>query len=88
MVLDMAGIELRLQKLERVSAQPFTVLGWEVHDATQAARQLASKGIDAVRYDGMPQDEDGIWTAPDRTRVLWFRDPDGNVLSLTERAKG
>ena len=45
---------------------------------------LARRGVEAVRYDGMEQDERGIWTAPGGTRVAWFRDPDGNTLSLSQ----
>jgi hypothetical protein len=26
----------------------------------------------------------GIWTTPDGTKIAWFKDPDGNLLSLTQ----
>ena len=48
------------------------------------AKELAAAGIESKRFDGMAQDEFGIWTAPGGARVLWFADPDGNVLSLTQ----
>jgi hypothetical protein len=63
---------------------PFTVLGWKVLDITTAVRDLAEAGVPFTRYDGMSQDEDGIWTAPSGDRVAWFADPDGNNLSLTQ----
>lgn len=85
-VLDTGGHELRLQKVERVTPQPFTVLGWRVADIEATLRSLGERSIDPVRYDGMEQDALGIWTAPGGARIAWFRDPDGNVLSLTESA--
>ena len=67
----------------RASAHP--VLGWDVADISAAARALRSKGVDLTIYESMGQDPDGVWTAPDgRTRVAWFADPDGNVLSLSQ----
>ena len=47
-------------------------------------RGLTAKGIGFLRYDGMDQDENGIWTTPGGDQVAWFADPDGNVLSLTQ----
>ena len=64
--------------------QPFTVLGWTVADARVSVAALAARGVEPVRYEGMGQDDDGIWSAPGGARVAWFRDPDGNTLSITE----
>src|SRR5580700_1565325 len=61
-----------------------TVLGWRVTDITAAVRGLAAKGVVFLRYEGMDQDSDGVWTAPGGDKVAWFTDPDGNVLSLTQ----
>jgi catechol 2,3-dioxygenase-like lactoylglutathione lyase family enzyme len=60
-------------------------LGWEVRDIVQTVRYLTNKGVEFQRFDGLPQDEAGIWQTPDGSRVAWFRDPDGNTLSLTQR---
>ncbi|HWG63506.1 MAG TPA: hypothetical protein VG253_17570 [Streptosporangiaceae bacterium] len=46
--------------------------------------QLAARGVRFARYEGMGQDERGVWTAPGGAKVAWFLDPDGNNLSLTE----
>jgi catechol 2,3-dioxygenase-like lactoylglutathione lyase family enzyme len=62
--------------------QPFTVLGWEVDDIHAEIRDLAARGVEFVRFEGMQQDEDGVWAAPNGALVAWFRDPDGNTLSL------
>jgi hypothetical protein len=63
---------------------PFTVLGWNVPDIRMVMKGLTSKGITFERYQGMPQDELGVWTTPDGHQVAWFKDPDGNTLSLTQ----
>ena len=75
---------LRIQKVERVHAAPYTALGWGVADLRKAVRDLTSRGVVLERYAGMNQDGDGIWLAPSGARVAWFRDPDGHVLSLTQ----
>ena len=65
-----------------LTAQPFTVLGWEVDDLDQEVDQLVERGVQFLKVPNLPQDERAVWTAPDGTRVAWFKDPDGNTLSL------
>jgi catechol 2,3-dioxygenase-like lactoylglutathione lyase family enzyme len=81
---DANGTELRVTVVEEAAAAPYTVLGWRVDDIDRAIRNLASKGIEFERYDGMEQDEVGVWTAPGGSRIAWFKDPDGNTLSLQQ----
>jgi catechol 2,3-dioxygenase-like lactoylglutathione lyase family enzyme len=83
-VLFAAGVQLRITLVGELRPQPFTVLGWQVADARAAARTLERQEVSVVRYQGMDQDADGIWTTPSGDRVAWFRDPDGNTLSVTE----
>jgi hypothetical protein len=59
------------------------VLGWRVADVNVAAAELIERGVEPLRYENREQDALGIWTSPSGARVLWFADPDGNVLSLT-----
>ncbi len=75
---------LRIQKVEQVHAAPYTALGWTVSDIRRTAQELRAAGVVFQRYDGMNQDADGIWPAPSGALVAWFRDPDGQVLSLTQ----
>ena len=75
---------LRIQKVPELTPVPFTVLGWNVPDIKATVADLSSKGVRFERYDGMLQDEAGIWLAPSGARVCWFKDPDGNTLSLTQ----
>jgi len=88
-VFDVNGTMLRVTAVPEVSRAGYTVLGWRVADIAAAVRGLAGRGVVFLRYDGMDQDGDGVWTAPGGDKVAWFADPDGNVLSLTEfRAEG
>jgi catechol 2,3-dioxygenase-like lactoylglutathione lyase family enzyme len=63
---------------------PFTILGWNVNDIGKAVTALKKKGVAFERYPGMQQDERGVWSAPSGAKVAWFKDPDGNTLSITE----
>ena len=83
-VFDANGTMLRVTAVAEVSRPGYTVLGWRVADITAAARHLAARGVAFIRYDGMDQDGDGVWTTPGGDRVAWFADPDGNILSLTQ----
>ena len=83
-VFDVNGIMLRVTNVPgSLAPQPFTILGWKVPDISASVRHLTAAGVKFERY--MPaQDELGIWTAPGGAKVAWFKDPDGNILSLTE----
>lgn len=83
-VFDANGTPLRATLAGDFQSQPFTVLGWEVANVAAAARRLSGAGVRFERFPGMEQDELGIWSAPGGARVTWFRDPDGNVLSITQ----
>lgn len=83
LVFDANGTMLRLAKVERLSLAPYTVLGWRVPDIAAACARLAAAGVTFERYEGMEQDEAGIWATPGGY-VAWFKDPDGNTLSLTQ----
>jgi catechol 2,3-dioxygenase-like lactoylglutathione lyase family enzyme len=79
------GTRLHIQKVKEFTPQPFTAIGWTVADIAATAAGLAKKGVKFERYKGMEQDAAGTWTTPDRVaKVCWFKDPDGNTLSLTE----
>lgn len=83
-VFDANGTTLRLSRVEELTPQPFAVLGWSVPDIEAAVDALKARGVEFERYRGMEQDERGLWQAPGGPRIAWFRDPDGNTLSLTE----
>lgn len=83
-VLDANGTMLRITAVSEVAKAGYTVLGWRVADITAMVRGLVAKGVTFLRYDGMDQDDDGVWTTPGGDKIAWFTDPDGNILSLTQ----
>lgn len=83
LVLSANGNMLRVVAMPAVIPAPYTVLGWEVGDLRAAANALAARGVVFERYPGLEQDALGIWTAPNGNEVAWFKDPDGNVLSIS-----
>jgi catechol 2,3-dioxygenase-like lactoylglutathione lyase family enzyme len=76
---------IRISVVDKLTPQPFTVLGWDTEDITTTICNLTAIGIKFERYNFIEQDENGIWTAPGGTRVAWFKDPDGNLLSLSDK---
>lgn len=84
-VFDAHGATLRVTSVpEPLQPQPFTILGWKVADIAETVRSLLSAGVTFERYPQIAQDEPGIWTAPGGAKVAWFKDPDGNTLSVTQ----
>jgi catechol 2,3-dioxygenase-like lactoylglutathione lyase family enzyme len=80
-----AGVPLRIQKVADPSPALYTRLGWFVDDIEVTVRGLAERGVTFERYEGLPQDQLGIWSVPGaKAKVAWFKDPDGNTLSVTQ----
>lgn len=84
LVFDANGIRLRAVKLQKFEPVHYTVLGWEVKGIESVVLQLQQKGVKFERYDFMKQDDLGIWATPNGDKVAWFKDPDGNTLSVSE----
>jgi catechol 2,3-dioxygenase-like lactoylglutathione lyase family enzyme len=84
LVFDIDGTMLRIAKVPDFRPAPFTVLGWEVRDIEKSVSDLNARGVSFERFSGMPQSELGIWSAPGGAKVAWFKDPDGNILSLSQ----
>jgi catechol 2,3-dioxygenase-like lactoylglutathione lyase family enzyme len=78
------GAQLRVTRVPKPAAAPYTVLGWRVDDIATAVRELTTAGVRPNRYQGMDQDELGVWMTPAGALVVWFSDPDGNTLSLQQ----
>jgi catechol 2,3-dioxygenase-like lactoylglutathione lyase family enzyme len=74
---------IRITKAETFQPAQGTVLGWEVDDVKAVVLWLSSRGVVTEKYGFVPDQELGIWTAPSEDQVAWFKDPDGNVLSLS-----
>ena len=86
LVFKVGELDLRIQKVEQRSEIGYTVLGWAVRDIRQSVRQLVKAGVVFARFEGLEHDDDAVWTAPGGAKIAWFRDPDGNTLSITEYA--
>jgi catechol 2,3-dioxygenase-like lactoylglutathione lyase family enzyme len=84
LVYDLHGTTLRVQKVREIAPAPYTALGWKVADIAATVAALAARGVRFERYERLEQDAAGVWKTPAGARVAWFKDPDGNLLSLTQ----
>ena len=82
--VDVHGRRLRLSAVPEPAAAPYSVLAWTVDDIESVVDGLVARGVEFARYEGVEQDERGIWTAPGGARIAWFLDPDRNNLSLAQ----
>lgn len=86
LVFDLNGTILRVQIVEKFAPAPFTVLGWRVSDIYSGVKALQKSGVTFQHFPGMEQDELGIWNSPSGAKIAWFKDPDGNTLSLSQHS--
>ncbi len=84
LVLNANGVQVRVTKVPDFQPQPFTALGWAVRDIERDVAALRAADVALLDFAGLAQDGLGIWTSPDGSRVAWFKDQDGNTLSLTQ----
>ena len=75
---------IRIAKTEKFTPAGYTILGWEVAAIEQTVKELSAAGAVFTRYPFLEQDKLGIWKTPSGSKVAWFQDPDGNVLSLSQ----
>lgn len=87
LVFDANGTTLRVSIVPKVATSGYTVLGWQVADIIATTAALAKRGVKLERYRGMQQDARGIWTSPSGAKIAWFKDPDGNTLSVTQERR-
>ncbi|HEV2647372.1 MAG TPA: VOC family protein [Acidobacteriaceae bacterium] len=83
LVFDANGIMLRLAMVQELPPAHGTVLGWQVPEITSVVERLGQAGVRFEVYQGLNQDELGIWSSPSGAKVAWFKDPDGNTLSVS-----
>jgi len=86
LVFESNGAPLRIALAKEVKPAPYTVLGWDVKDLRATVLDLKKSGITCEIFGFFKQDDLGIWTAPGGTQVAWFKDPDGNILSVAQHA--
>ncbi len=81
---DANRTSLRIIIVPELKPQLFTAAGWDVDDISSTAFALSSRGVVFEKYAQLEQDALGIWTSPNGSKVAWFKDPDGNILSISE----
>ncbi len=86
LVFETDGVMLRIARVPEFTPAQHTVLGWESENIAATVDELAAKGVAFNRYPNMGQDERGICTFPNGDKVAWFKDPDGNVLSISQHS--
>jgi hypothetical protein len=84
MVLDANGIMIRVAKVKDFTTAQFTILGWQVTNIEKIVAGLQERGVKFEIFGFFKQHELGIWTAPTGDQVAWFKDPDGNILSVSQ----
>jgi catechol 2,3-dioxygenase-like lactoylglutathione lyase family enzyme len=84
LVVNLSGSMIRISRIPDFTPAKGTVLGWEVKNIEAIADWLTTQGVTLERYPFIQDQERGIWTTPDGSKVAWFKDPDGNILSVSE----
>ena len=84
LVYDVGGADLRVSPVPSTQPSPHTVLGFAVADLSTVMNALSMRGVEWQRFAHFPQDAAGVLVTPDGAKVAWFRDPDGNLLSLVQ----
>jgi len=84
LVMKACETMLRIGKVQDFTPAPYTVLGWEVSNIEEVAKWLQKRGVTLEKFPFVQDKELGIWTTPNGDKVAWFRDPDGNVLSVSQ----
>jgi len=84
LVFDVGGGDLRVSPIPSTAPAEHTVLGFAVSDVDSTIAFLRARGVTVERFEGLPHEANGAVVTPGGNRVAWFRDPDGNILSIVE----
>ena len=84
LVMKAGSTSIRIAKAKDFTPAPYTVMGWEVSEIEAVVRWLTQRGVAFEKYPFVQDRELGIWTTPGGDKVAWFKDPDGNVLSVSQ----
>ena len=86
LAMESNGTAIRIAKVQQFQPAPYTVLGWEVQKIEAVVTELIARSVSFEQYPFIQNKELGIWAAPDGTKVAWFKDPLGNLLSVHEHS--
>ena len=84
LVMSTGGHNIRIVKVPNFTPLQSTVLGWDVADIQAVVIWLKQQGVTCEKYPFVQDQDLGIWSAPGGAKVAWFKDPDGNVLSVSQ----
>ncbi len=84
LVFSANGIMLRIIRAQQFTPVQYTILGWQVKQIAEVVAELQKRGVHFERFGFFEQDDLGIWKAPNGDKVAWFKDPDGNILSVSQ----
>ena len=84
LAVKVGGHMVRIVKMQDFKPLRSTILGWEVANIEAAVEWLKSRGVETEKYPFVEDKKRGIWSAPGGAKVAWFKDPDGNVLSVSQ----
>jgi catechol 2,3-dioxygenase-like lactoylglutathione lyase family enzyme len=82
--LGLPGALLRMTVMADMQPHPHPVLGFNVDDIAATIHALRARGVTFDVFEGMGQDELGVWTSPDGGKIAFFKDADGNALMLSQ----
>jgi catechol 2,3-dioxygenase-like lactoylglutathione lyase family enzyme len=86
LVMSVGGHRIRIAKVPNFTPLQGTILGWEVKNIETVVIWLRDRGVPPEKYPFVQDRELGIWTTPNGDKVAWFKDPDGNVLSVSQHS--
>lgn len=84
LVMQAGKSMIRIAKAGKFTPAQYTVMGWEVTDIEAVVKWLTGRGVSFEKYPFVQDQKSGIWTTPNGDKVAWFKDPDGNVLSVSQ----
>lgn len=86
LVVSVGGHRIRIAKMPNFTPLQGTILGWEVSNIAAVVKWLCERGVGTEKYPFVQDKELGIWSTPNGDKVAWFKDPDGNVLGVSQHA--
>lgn len=86
LVVRVGGHKIRIAKVPNFTPLQGTILGWEVQNIEEVVRWLNQRSVTIEKYPFVQDRELGIWTTPNGDKVAWFKDPDGNILSVGQHS--
>ena len=75
---------INLYRSEHAGTNKATALTFDVEDIESEVRELKDKGVFFEKYDVPGLEERGDLYVGEGMKTAWFKDPDGNILSLFE----